>query len=105
MGNAKSAESETSSQQKIEVETGDNSQVWLTPYQELRDAHEAHFTDIKIGVFAILGVVILAALIFLGRWCVVRLGRYDATRIDRRAMSMMRRRRPHGEQITRTATV
>lgn len=58
----------------------------------LRQAHDDHMTQLKIGIFAIFGLLVTLALVLACWWVTRRLRLADQSRIDRRAMSMMHRR-------------
>lgn len=86
--------SSADSRTKIDM-NGDGNVVNLL--DGLKQAHDNHMTDIKIGVFGVLGLLVIAGLSLLIWWTCRKVRQMDMARLNRRAMSMMQRRMPRAE--------
>lgn len=61
-------------------------------WDKLRQAHDDHMTDIKIGLFTIAGILILCLSGVAIWWLRKQYQKRDHERVMKRAMSMIRRR-------------
>lgn len=64
----------------------------LNYVDKVRQAPDDHMTDIKIGVFTMAAIMVLGVTGFVFWWLCKRMSQMDHQRIQRRAMSMIRRR-------------
>lgn len=83
----------TASGVDVTVEAGDKNVIWVGALSELKDRHEAHFTDIKIGTFSVLAILLAVIFIILLYFGIKKCRRADKSRIDRRALSLVRIRK------------
>ena len=88
LGCGPKSEPRTEDKTDFAVKVGDHSPVLIDFANSLKTHHEAHFTDIKIGVGVVLLLVLAIVLFHLQKVC----RRCDTRRIERRATSMMVRR-------------
>lgn len=85
----------TASEAKVSV-AAQNSTVSVEMFYGLKEAHEAHFNSIKVGVFGIVALMGIVLLFFLIHMLYKKWKNFDNRRVHRRAMSIYRKR--HGEK-------
>lgn len=93
-----SSSSSAESRADVEME-GDNNVVYLL--DGLRQAHESHMVDVKMGIFTLLGLFISVLVGVVVWWLCRRYRRFDADRIHRRVDSIVRRRDARGDHVAR----
>lgn len=82
----------SSSSSDSEINIGNGNLVLLESMGDMRQAHETHLLDIKIGVFSVLGILLATAVGIALWWVYKKFKQNDRQRVERNAIKLLARK-------------